>query len=130
MELVKGRTVEAGQKVKVYVNLNQQGRFSLVDAKSGLVVAYAETVHLADGKFHVGESGRKKILESKRKRVHAWVTGILLGVDIEQPNHLDREVYYNPYTHEKFTDTQNAEVVNHAQEIYFVNKKCYIQGDA
>lgn len=127
MELVKGRTVEAGQKVKVYVNLNQQGRFSIVDAKSGLVVAYAETVSLSDGKFHVGESGRQKILASKRKRVHAWVTGIFLGADTVQPSHLTNEVYYNPYTHEKF-EAQNGEVVNQAQEIYFVNKRCYIQG--
>ncbi|HDV4621012.1 TPA: hypothetical protein RIO42_005850 [Bacillus anthracis] len=126
MELVKDRTLTEKQKVKVYVNLNQQGRFSIVDCKSGLVVAYAENVTITNAKFHVGESGRQKILASNRKRVHAWVTGFFVAADTVQPSDLKTEVYYNPYTHEKFTTTENNTVIDNANTVYFINKRCYI----
>ncbi|MDK7480933.1 hypothetical protein ACS2BX_26035 [Bacillus cereus group sp. BceL300] len=126
LEIVKDRSLVQGQKVKVYVNLNQQGRFSIVDAKSGLVVAYAENVLISQAKFHVGESGRQKILVTQRKRVHAWVTGYFEAADLVCPDQLTNEIYYNPYTHEKFNSTANGEIISQADSVYFVNKRCYI----
>lgn len=125
MEYVKGRTVSPGDRVKVYVNLHQQGRFSIV-GKDGLVAAYASSVLLQDIKLHVGESGRQKIILHKRKAVHAWATGTLVSMEEEHPEDLQREVYYEPYNYKYFTAMDNGEPITMAHIGYFRNKRIYI----
>jgi hypothetical protein len=53
-------------------------------------------------KFNVNEKARKKVIETKRKNVHAYIRGI-----IEEPNRnytysLAGDIVYNPYKNETF----------------------------
>lgn len=125
MELVPGRTIEVGQKVRVYVNLHKQGRFSIVDMKSGLVCAYTSNCLLKNAIFHVSQTGRQKVIDTKTKMVHAWVRGIYMGSDLEQPETTRKEVRYNPYLNEGFVDSE-GNIINGAELAYFTNKKVFV----
>lgn len=104
VETYKGRKLEKGQLVKVYFNLHKKV-FSVKDAKTGLVLAHGNHIQLREPKFEVNERGRQRVLEEKRKNVHAYVVGQLEGI-----GELDADVkrqymglYYNPYEQDKFT---------------------------
>jgi hypothetical protein len=125
LEMIHGRTIEPGQKVRVYVNLHKQGRFSIVDMKTGLVCGYASNCLLKDAIFHVSQSGRQKVIDTKAKLVHAWVRGIYLGSDLERPEQITSEVNYNPYVNNGFVNSE-SDVITNADLAYFTNKKVFI----
>ena len=56
---------------------------------------------LKDARYLVGQAGRKKVLEEKRKNVHAGVSGYVVD---RVPNVPDfcTTVHYNPYKNETF----------------------------
>ena len=56
---------------------------------------------LRDARFLVGQAGRKKVLEEKRKNVHAGISGYIVD---RVPNVPDfcTTVSYNPYKNETF----------------------------
>lgn len=124
--MLHGRQVETGQKVKVYVNLHKQGRFSVADVKTGLVCGYTSNCLLKDPIFHVNENGRQCVLNQKRKMVHAWVRGLFVASDVDQPESLQKKVNYNPYHTEWFQDQDGCKVET-ASYAYFTNKKVYIE---
>lgn len=123
--MLQGRTIKPGMKVRVYVNLHKQGRFSVVDMKTGLVCGYTSSCLLKDAIFHVSESGRQKVLETKHKMVHAWVRGIYMGSELERPENTTKEVSYNPYTQERFMDAE-GNIIETAEHAFFSNKKVYV----
>jgi hypothetical protein len=125
VDFLYGRTIEKGDLVRVYVNLHQQGRFSVVNVKTGLVCGYATSLLLQDAVFHVSESGRLQVIETRCKKVHAWVKGVFLEDDIRRPSELTEEVKYNPYLHKGFTDT-NGTIVTYANQAFLSDKQVYI----
>lgn len=126
MKSYKGRTVELGTVVDIYRNLNQSGYYSIRDAKSGLVLAHSESVCVKQGVFKVSEAGRKKTLEMKRKRVHAYIRGILHSVDQTVPDGLET-VYYNPYETKKFLNTEQDCFIDFAEEVHCAGKFAYVR---
>ncbi|WP_214796620.1 MULTISPECIES: hypothetical protein [unclassified Exiguobacterium] len=94
-----GRTITEGQRVKVYRNLHN-GKFSIQDAKTGLVLGYSDKVKLTDVKFKVNEAGRRRVIQEQRKNVHAFLVGNFAGHDTEERS---EPIYYNPYKVSKFT---------------------------
>lgn len=95
-------TVQVNDRVRVYRNLNKKGVvWSIQSAKTKLVLEHAGTVWLSDVEFKVSEAGRRRVLDQKRKNVHAFVIGDTL--DQEPEGCLDwRKAHYNPYTCESF----------------------------
>jgi hypothetical protein len=133
MDFIKGRFIRPGQRVSVYVNLNQQSRFSIVDAEpksksetSGLVLGYAESVLIHSAQFKVSESGRQKVLANHRKLVHSSVVGILISVDQPKPQHMDTVVNYFPYVRGDY-HTESGVTITQASQVHFESKRCYIQ---
>lgn len=125
MDFLYGRTIKEGDLVRCYVNLHQQGKYSIVNMKTGLVVGYATSVLLQDAVFHVSEAGRLQVIEQKRKKVHAWVKGVFLGSNV-QPQDMDIEVNYNPYIDHGFTDI-GGNIITYANFAYLANKRVYIK---
>jgi hypothetical protein len=125
MRTVKDRLLTAGQRVQVYYNLHQGG-YSIKDKKTGLVVAYADNVLLKNNcKFKVSESGRQKVIQEKRKRVHAFIEGdFIQGDEYYDVSHLDR-IYYNPYITPLFTDMNDGSNVMVSSIVYCIDKVCY-----
>lgn len=96
--------LKSGDKVEVYRNLHKNC-FSV--RRNGRVVKHLhddENLVLKNVRFVVQPAGRKKVLDQKRKNVHAFVRGT---VAFEQ-RPIDRlyvpnmQITYNPYKYDKF----------------------------
>lgn len=126
MQIVKDRQLEPGQRVHVYYNLHQGG-YSIKDKKTGLVVAYASNVLISKCVFKVSESGRRKTVEERRKRVHAFVEGDFIQADESHDiQHMDK-VYYNPYQTASFTVVDDGSHVIKSPLVYCIDKVCYAE---
>ena len=68
----KGRKIDLNKPVEVYKNLHID-QWSI--RQDGLVVGHARALALTDCTFHVSQVGRKRVLGSGRKNVHAFVRG-------------------------------------------------------
>ena len=68
-----------GGRVRVYRNLARDSYsvMAMEGPDKGRVVAWAKEVFLDDVKFVVRESGRQRVLNERRKNVHAFVDGKL-----------------------------------------------------
>lgn len=117
----KNRIVEQG-KSKVYFNLHKLV-FSV--QQKGLVVLHTEAVKLTDVKFQVRESGRQKVLQEKKKNVHAFVNGTFEGTDTGADTSGYREATYNPYKYSSFVDKETQQPLQKANEVILINKKIW-----
>lgn len=125
-ESKEGRTLTKSQRVHVFYNLHKGG-YSIKDKKTGLVVAYADTVRLENCVFRVQQGGRQKTIAEKRKRVHAIVEGDFLRAGRPEITRDMEKVYYNPYTTEEFTSTVTGQHVFQSETVVFADKVCYIR---
>jgi hypothetical protein len=53
---------------------------------------------------------------TKRKRGHAWGSGVLVGVNEERPSDFDKVVYYNPYKTSHFIHGEH--IITKAEEVF------------
>jgi hypothetical protein len=97
-------------KVKLYRNLHKKGVVYSVQHK-GKVIAYTSDMILKDVKFVVRKKGQEKVRASKRKNVHAFITGTMMtnteALDelVFLINNYGDTAYYNPYTCETFVNS-------------------------
>jgi len=72
-------------RVFVYWNLTKKvlSVKALDGSQAGRVVAHARKLNLRDVEFRVSEAGRKRVVETGHKTVHAGVVGTLDGIDGE-----------------------------------------------
>ena len=103
-------------KVAVYFNLNKN-IFSVQSREKesyGRVIDHVESVVLKAPKFVVRQAGRKKVIEEKKKNVHAFVVGEISpnGIDTEQ---LEEIITYNPYKYENFVKEDTRQPVSSAE---------------
>jgi hypothetical protein len=122
----KGRTVNPGQQVEVYRNLNVEGHYSIRCAKSKLVLCHAESVLIKNCRFVTNEKSRQKIIETKRKLVHAYVVGEFIEADTPMPEDVQEGVYYNPYITKSFVLLQGGNVIENSRYCYANGKYVYV----
>lgn len=109
MIAVKGRTIRPDRPVEVYRNLSFPAGPVYSIRQGGKVVAHARTIYLKDATFVVHEAGRQRVLEERRKNVHAWIRGRLLPEWIgTRPR---TKVFYNPYEAGHFFDQKGYHLV-------------------
>jgi hypothetical protein len=101
--------------VRAYFNLHKR-RFSIVDLATGRVIDHQHNLTLRDCGFVVRQSGRRQVLRSGHKNVHAFILGELSDF-IEPPAQAER-VTYNPYKHERFVSCDNGLAVTGAVTAY------------
>ena len=93
-------------KADIYYNLHKH---CLSVRHKGLVVNHADKIALRHVKFVVSQAGRKRVLEEKRKNVHAFVRG-----EIREMNIYDLEpgcvITYNPYKYDSFVTLDGVPV--------------------
>ncbi len=128
------------KRFKIYRNLHKQ-TFSIqgfVPEKKGYrVTERANTMLLNDVEFKVMETGRQKVLQEKRKNVHAFITPLKYHV-LQDGKTLDemkdvmeletaREIYYNPYKFNSFVykDTEESLEGKSLKEVLMINNKVY-----
>lgn len=121
---IKEYAPAAGQDVEVYLNLRRPGYWSIRDAKTKKVIAYAETILLDGVTFKVVPSGRKRTLEVE-KMVHAWCRGRFVAADVAKPVELGRCINYNPHKAGHFYDVTTGEAVAGAAAVHMSNRKVW-----
>ena len=105
-------------KVAVYFNLHKK-TFSvkaLEGANKGRVVFHSDNVTLTDAIFKVSEAGRQRVLQEKRKNVHAYVIGQLQSLDDVRV--VGEKITYNPYLYNTFVTSFNKTAVTNAKEVF------------
>ncbi len=106
-------------RVAVYRNLNKD-MYSVQCREGklyGKVIAHCDAIDLIDPQFIVRETGRQKVIETRKKNVHAFVVGQLAAASNWQPQYdiggwpakMDHDdtmfadfVSYNPYVYKTF----------------------------
>lgn len=104
MRNMKGNNmIDTNRRVYVYFNLHKKVWSVRQDGK---IVEHTKYIMLKDARYLVGQAGRKKVLEEKRKNVHAGVSGYVVD---RVPNVPDfcTTVSYNPYKDETFINFSN-----------------------
>jgi hypothetical protein len=99
-----------GLTTRIYRNL-QNGTMSLQQkiGNSWLVIGHVTNAAIAYPKFYVSQAGRDRVIREKRKSVHAWAEGQLLGVIADSPNL--KEIYYCPYSSGRFSWKETGESI-------------------
>lgn len=87
-------------KVEVYFH-SRKRLFSVRDAKTKKVIKHTDLIFLEDCEFVVQDSGRKRVLTSGVKNVHAWVKGTETK-NLRCFNHSPLDVTYNPRKNDSF----------------------------
>lgn len=109
-------------KVEVYKNLHKNC-WSVRDNKTGKVIDHVNYVHLDDATFVVRPAGRAKVLQEKRKNVHAFIKGTASFLS----EHVDKVPYatqicYDPYKYDSFVIADSEEPIFTANTVYLNNK--------
>ncbi len=83
-----------GKKVKVYWNLHKQCWSVIYKTK---VVGYVYSIRLENVHFVVQKAGRQRVLQEKKKNVHAFVVGTLIAFNQQKPPDYVLKISYHPY---------------------------------
>jgi hypothetical protein len=121
---------DAMVKVKCYFNLHKQV-FSVKQERCP--VQHFDWVLLRDCSFRVYQSGRKRVLESKQKNVHAFVIGEMVGnnknssLDDKILKEIVKEnrIRYNPYLHDYFFRDIDNSRIDKSNSILLINKQVF-----
>lgn len=120
-------------RVEAYYNLHKQ---CISYRPIGGTVRHAYAVTLTDATLSVQPAGRRRVLEEKRKNVHAFVRGLLTGSNSTSRKNLEaqiraiskggRSITYNPYLFESFVYVDTKEpVFDPIGDIWIVGKNIW-----
>lgn len=123
--LREGASLNVGERVQVYYNLNKGG-FSIksldkTNPMKGKVIAHAETVLIENASFHASMATLKRIKAKGQKEVYAVIRGFYIGTP-EQCTEADKRGYLNPYITENFIDYDTKEELKTADKVFFYDK--------
>lgn len=119
-------TMNKGQRVRIYYNLRKHC-LSVMDKKTGLVIAHCDAINLENVKFIVSQAGLQRVRRNKRKSVIAFVEGDFTFSNGEKviDNPSWTTVYFNPYTVDQFMIGDQA--IFEADRCYVIGKKVYVK---
>lgn len=125
-------------KVLVYCNVKKRllSVKALDGADKGRVVAHVEQLAMKDAEFRVSEAGRQRVIQKKRKHVHAGIVGevealwgaqlrdgiensTIKGLAVGKPFMpiAGEEVRYNPYETKTFVRVKDSAPVSTAARV-------------
>lgn len=121
------------QKVKVYVNLNKQGLFSIIDLQPksispthGKVIAYANSLQLTQASFKVSQSSYTRLITERTRNVCAVIVGTLAAIDIDRPSQLQTPVTFKPFERNDFYNVLTGETILESSFVHLESKLAYI----
>ncbi|MAD98995.1 MAG: hypothetical protein Unbinned200contig1002_38 [Prokaryotic dsDNA virus sp.] len=100
-----------GKRVQVYKNLHKNC-WSIRLKKTQRVIAHLDEVFLVNAKFIVQQGGRRRVLNTKTKNVHAFIEGEIVS-NLTGSEYSGRATY-NPYKFASFVDTETKESLDRA----------------
>ena len=130
----KDRQINFNIPVQVYKNLHN-GMLSI--KQNGLVVAHVQNIILYDANCKVSDSGRERVLQSKSKNVHAFITGYVKHININNASDLINKLQciqhskfsYNPYKFNFFYMlSNNTPAIFKSSDLILVDSKqgCFV----
>jgi hypothetical protein len=119
-----------GHPIRVYRNLNN-GRMSLQSKQgsSWKVVGHVENCVISSVKFHIGESGRQKVIRERCKNVHAWGQGMLVA-EFDERVKAPVALSYNPYTDTTFKQRHTDNAIVQCQYLVVRDNQVFVSQDA
>jgi hypothetical protein len=125
IKFVEGRSVNPGEKVEIYFNI-QKGGFSIVsrdksNPNKGRVCAHVSNAQIENATFHINDKKFAAIGEKGKKHVYAIVKGTLVGFDnIGQAGMAPG--YCNPQAQKEFINFDTKEIVTKAKIVNFYDR--------
>jgi len=118
-----------GATVRIYRNLNNgtmsvQGQVN----KTWKVVGHVTNAVVCDVAFKIQEGGRQRVIRDRRKNVHAWGQGILMGQASD--DHCPIALGYDPYEDGSFLDKETGLTIEKARILVVRNNLVYVSPDA
>ena len=113
------------KKVMVHYNLNKH-TFSITYKNK--LITHADHIKLNDVEFRVRPGGRDRVLEDKRKNVHAFVIGTLLEYCKYPCESLPNEtnnniVTYDPYKYSSYVMKDTKEPIYRVGGVEMINSR-------
>ncbi len=126
-----------GLRVYVYFNLHRKcfSVKALEGEHRGRVVHHTDSVALLDVTFKVSQKGRERVLRTKRKNVHAGVSGTFVTTSpCYEPllRHYwckGQPVTYNPYKYKQFVNADTLQPVHTAGAVILNGRTITRYGD-
>jgi hypothetical protein len=114
-----------GLPTQCYRNLNN-GSISLRQkvGKSWLVVGHTKNLVIQNPIFTVSESRRQRVIRDRRKNVHAFSCGILIGQELDTLPPIE-EIYYDPYTLPYFAWRETNRPIDRADLLVVINNRVF-----
>ena len=120
----------------VYYNLHKH-KWSVKDLKTGKVNGdHRDVIILTSPHFKVSQAGRKRVLEEKRKNVHAGVRGYIEDtsfyiddnfktIKIYSNTYYLREITYNPYKYDSFVYKDTLEPIYFTNQVLMIDRRVF-----
>ena len=103
-------------KVFVYWNLHKNcfSVKALTGEQRGRVVAHLDSLEMREVKPRVSQAGRLRVINEKKKNVHAGLVGYILALEAPE---IFGNLYYNPYELESFINRNTGEYWNGSDSV-------------
>ena len=118
------------ETVFVYRNLHYRNSvtYSVKSVAIGRVVAHKTFVYLKGGvKLKVSKAGRNRVLQERKKNVHAGVVGMVARDDDGMDLSGWLKVKYNPYKYESFVLADTEQPIYEAKEAYINEEGVFVR---
>lgn len=123
---------DLGQKVRVYRNLIN-GLISVqhsIKGRGWILSGHCDNCVISEVSLQVSEAGRQRVLNDKKRNVHAYAAGRLISrepKDIYVPTKAIK-IGYNPYKHGFFYDKRTGErIENNVKYLVVVDNEVYVE---
>lgn len=112
-------------RVAVYRNLTKKclSVKALEGPLRGRVIAYSREICLEDVEFRVSEKGRQRVINEKRKNVHAYVIGKITNSLFDK---LSTRLMYNPYKTSSFVSATTGVPVRTADRVRITTEGAFV----
>jgi len=104
----------------IYWNLHKKC-FSIME--SGIVIKHASYIVAKNVEFRVRDRGRQRVINEKRKNVHAFVVSDDVKTLMSKPVLIPKgKLIYNPYKHKTFVYKSNGRCIANAKTVYLTSQ--------
>lgn len=110
-----------GRKVRIYWNLHRK-QWSIQDIKTRKIIGRSDFLKLSSVEFKVYQAGRKRVLQEKKKNVHAYAIGTVEDYRPFTGKDKVQGVTYNPYKYASFVCMQNERATLQASTVWCVGR--------
>jgi hypothetical protein len=120
-----------GREIRIYRNLTN-GLMSLQKYIPGVgwrLAGHCNSATIKNVRFVVHEKSRQRVIREKKKNVHAYGIGTLLGNNGSEI-HANIPLFYDPYTTPNFVDRDSHRVIEKARFLVIINNLVFVSSDA